>query len=268
MRGFADARGDCVKTKRLFVFDTLGEACRLWRAHVRLILIIALTLSTVEVLQTIIVQLGGEARWAQILGKALLGVASFILDAVKNAALIYAIINPGPLRWPEIRNSINRFGARLVGVHLLIGIIGGLAVAAVSCCVAYFRIFEAPKVVTLLAIALAIMWLIFLKYALADPLVVNENFFAMDALRRSWQMTRSHVTYVAANYIVVGIVFALAEYAYQYCLPQNWSAFLIAGIYSLAVNAFALVWITLAWCMYQRIKEADALPEPQSPPTP
>ncbi len=256
-----------MKPNRLFVFDTISEACRLWRAHLRLILIIALVLSIIDVLQNITVQVGGDAWWAQLTDKALLGVASFILDAVKNAVLLAMIINPGPLRWQEIRASINRFGARLVSVHLLIGVIAGVVIAPVIVIVASFRIFEAPAIVTALSIAMAILWVIFLKYSLADPLVVNENYYAMDALRRSWQMTRSHVTYVAGNYIVIGSAFALVGFAYQHCVPEDWSGLLIANLYSMALNACAMIWIPLAWCMYQRIKEADAIRETQFTPT-
>jgi hypothetical protein len=247
-----------MNSNRLLVFDTIGEACRLWAAHLRLVCIIALAVSIPEVLQIVIRQIGGNAWWAQITGKALLGVFLFILDAVKSAVLLTAIVNGGQLPKKKLLESINRFGSKLVGVHLLIAILGGVAVAFVSFCVAAFHLFEVPTLVTLLSVAMAVMWIIFLKYALTDPLVVIENYNVVDALRQSWRMTRNHLGYVAANYIAIGATFALIGVAGQHFIPNGWLGVLSSEIILLVVDGLGLIWVTLALCMYHRIKAADA----------
>jgi hypothetical protein len=255
-----------VNTNRLYVFDTIKEACLLCVAHFRLILSIATIFSILEVLQILILQVGGEAWWAQITGKALLGVAGFILDAVKNAALFAAFAHGGPIRWSLLRESINRFAARLVGVHIWIAVIGGALVAPIAFGVTAFGLNEPSEFVTFFAVAMAILWMIFLKYSLADPLVVVENCYAWEALRQSWYMTRNHVTYVAANYIVLGSTLVLIGRAVDYYLPDGWLGYLVFDLYQLPLNIMQIIWVSLAWAMYRRIKVADANPGALSEP--
>jgi membrane-anchored glycerophosphoryl diester phosphodiesterase (GDPDase) len=246
-----------MNANRLFVYDTVKEACLLYVTHFRLILIIAVILSIPEVLQVLIIQIGGEAWWAQVTGKALLGVATFIMDAMKNAALFAALANGGPSQWSLLRDSINRFAARLVGVHVSIAVIGMIVIAPVSFSVAFFGIYESSTFVTIFSVAMAILWVIFLKYALADPLVVIENRYAWDALRQSWYMTRNHVSYVAANYIVLGVPLALIGIAVGRYLPGGWLGVLADDLYRLPLHILQAFWVTLAWAMYRRIKIAD-----------
>jgi len=246
-----------VNTNRLFVFDTIKEACLLCVTHFRLILNIAIILSIPEVLQVLIIQIGGEAWWSQVTGKALLGVAIFIMDAMKNAALFTALANGGPSQWSLLRDSMNRFAARLVGVHVSIEVIGVIVVVPLSFSVAFFGIYESSTFVTFFSVAMAILWVIFLKYSLADPLVVIENRYAWDALRQSWYMTRNHLSYVAANYIVLGVPLALIGIAVGRYLPEGWLGVLADDLYRLPLHILQASWVTLAWAMYRRIKIAD-----------
>ncbi len=56
--------------------------------------------------------------------------------------------------------------------------------------------------VGVVVIFMQISFLLFAKYALADPLIVYEKMGARAALRRSWEMTRGNYGYVGACYLV------------------------------------------------------------------
>ncbi len=104
--------------------------------------------------------------------------------------------------------------------------------------------------------------LIFMKYALAAPLVVVESLGAWIALWQSWKMTKGHFGFVAGCYIIIA--------------GANWLVWHVGIKPELLVDvcnyAFDPFWIIVSWCMYKRIKalenelETTSVPFTQSPP--
>jgi len=175
-----------------------------------------------------------------------------LLDAVTVAAIL-GLLRKDSLEktaWAAAGSSITNYTWTLFRLLILIGLIFipfalliGLAVS----------ILGANKFILIFAIG---FYLVLIKYALADPLVVVENLGAWDALKRSWEMTKGHFRYVMGCYLFLGlgawliiwlISLPFPDADNEMSLPVEFASHLIDSL-----------WIVLSWSMYVRIKEAEA----------
>jgi hypothetical protein len=168
----------------------------------------------------------------------------------------------GPV-WPTVRASLRRYIWPLLILALLLSIIACLIVVPFSFLIAFFgiRMTNATYLFGFLGFLFAVLYLVFAKYALADPLVVVENMNPLAALGKSWRMTRGRFGYVIGSYVFVGTA--------EYFLTASFQHFEVMGTFgwSDAVDQvigslFACYWILLAWVMYVRIRESETTPPP------
>lgn len=195
-----------------------------------------------------------------------------ILDAANRAAVLALLTQTsGEVSvWRPIWNNIQDFTWTLFRVSLLL--VGVAILLLIPVCL-LIKLFGSGNLVTVFATA---MFLIFAKYALADPLVVLENMGARAALKRSWEMTRGHFWYVAGCYLFLGGMMWFAEWLVEPPLHDRQAS--MAGASLMIHFCFALadnIWIIIAWVMYHRIKtEEEHIAEvakaftTQSPPEP
>ena len=268
------------------IFSTVGEALKVARQHPRLILWLAL-----------FVTLQGIAfQWPLLACQSLqpppmpdihsknfdayvkatmmysigMGVFSLVMACVQTvvaslaAAAILGVLKsntPGVSTWTALNESVRRCTWRLIIISMLLALISIaiiLPFELVLLAFADFRTHQFSYVLDFITVLVAIIYLVFIKYALAYPLVVVEGLGPLAALGRSWQMTRGRFWYVLGCYVFVGT----AEY-FLTQLPQfepaNCFTWLNA-VENLISGLFACYWIVLAWVMYTRIIEADAEP--------
>ena len=134
--------------------------------------------------------------------------------------------------------------AVMIPFSLLISIVGiaGKSVSNVSYILGFF------------GVAAAILYLLFAKYALADPLVVVENMNPLAALGKSWRMTQGRLGYVIGCYVFVGTaeyLFTIACQHFSTARVFDWAN----AIEQFLGGFFSCYWIFLAWCMYLRIRD-------------
>jgi membrane-anchored glycerophosphoryl diester phosphodiesterase (GDPDase) len=117
-----------------------------------------------------------------------------------------------------------------------------------------------PTAVTVLSLMVGVLFLVFLKYALADPLVVTKNSRARESLRISWHMTRGHFGYVLLCYLLLGGVLVVVGYFTPEFGAQGTFGMLADVVLQYFNGVLGTIWIVLAWVMYVRIKAADEEP--------
>jgi uncharacterized membrane protein len=101
------------------------------------------------------------------------------------------------------------------------------------------------------------MYLIMVKYALADPLVVKEGMGARAALKRSWQMTRGAFWYVLGCYCFLLAVQQLLNWLFASIRFPSGPAGLSGLLVNLTKEVVSPLWIIVSWVMYNQIKERD-----------
>jgi hypothetical protein len=190
--------------------------------------------------------------------------AALVLVAMKNAAILGLLSrSPSDARfWSVIIASIRASAATLVRVELMLW---GITILAIIPIGLFVRLVGSVGIAAdIFVILFAILELLILKYSLADPLVVVEGISAWDALKKSWNMTKGHFSYVASCLILL----AAGQYVFKQLVQQTlpglpFSYPRLAG--AIATSWVESFWVLTAWCMYQRIKNAEP---PTSPPTP
>jgi hypothetical protein len=172
-----------------------------------------------------------------------------ILGCLKRDPTQRTILGPA---WQSVR----AYTWTLFRVSLL------LVCVAIVCALPFGLIMRVFGVSTFTIWLLTVFYLVFAKYALADPLVVLENMTARAALQRSWKMTKGHFGYVAGCYILLGglqwLLHTLLSSPLDDASKQTFTYFMVR----LYLDCADSLWIILAWVMYQRIKEADSQPPP------
>jgi hypothetical protein len=138
---------------------------------------------------------------------------------------------------------------------LLIALIAGVAM------IPFLLLLRLTLWVPTVNFALAFVYLVLIKYALAFPLVVDEQLNARQALKRSWQMTRGHFWYVLLCYLVMASVHIAVNQLFASPWLDAHIPFSFSFFVKHAVGAFFdSLWIVLGWQMYLDIKNADAPP--------
>ena len=207
---------------------------------------------------------------------SLLMVLIDIAIAAMVAAVILGVLKaPSPAGWLTIKVSIRSYTWRLIILSILLAIIACLVTIPFSFIIAFYG-FSAtehgPGIVAhnyfidFMIMLMAILYLLFVKYALADPLIVIEGMGPLAALKRSWQMTRGRFGYVLGCYVFLGTAeYFIGALLRNYESPHRFTW--VKAIELLITSVLTCYWILLAWCMYWRIKQADAPPKFETTPT-
>jgi hypothetical protein len=258
-----------VTVNKLSVFETMREMLRLSTKHFRLLVVIGTVQATPSLASGIVVYLGATLGMKYLAFLALpILIITLILQAVCRAAVLGVLSAPAPeLALTSMRTAIRTRTWTLVRVSILLALIA-IPIELLSVCfAAMFAGFKLPGIFAFISIMLGVLFLIFLKYALADPLVVTKGTNATESLKASWQMTCGHFGYVMLCYLLLGGVLAVIQHLTPKLTSYVTAELILAAIYTLASAVLSTTWIVLAWVMYKRIIEADALPG-DAPPTP
>jgi hypothetical protein len=244
----------------LFISITLRKAVLLWLRHFWVLMAITL-LANLPFLLLDYIMPPRLSPSSHALGLALL-LALFLrlfFLAAKTAAILGLLIgDPTESRWHRIVDSLEENTWTFVRLFLLLSIFTALLTLIL---LALLRSVHAPYFFVL---PLTILYLIFIKCALANPLVVAERWQAWDALKRSWSMTRGCFMYVAGCYLIVaGVEGTINWFMPKTVAGTNLLSFLLTHAFHIL---FDPLWLTLAWSMYLEIKtklEADGGSAPQ-----
>jgi len=159
--------------------------------------------------------------------------------------------------------NIKKYTWTLFRLQILIAftaIIMLIPLVAIGRMLAVLQVILPLKMYSIFGVGLA---LVLLKYALADPLIVVENFGAWNALKRSWVMTKGHFWYVAGCYLFLGAGNWILNWLFSALLKDTDSGLNWLWLSThLGLRLFDSLWIILSWCIYLRIKKTDepALP--------
>jgi membrane-anchored glycerophosphoryl diester phosphodiesterase (GDPDase) len=189
----------------------------------------------------------------------LIGFFLILLFQGIRVAAILALLKPRPLEqtpWKAIQETVKKFAWTLSGVFFNLGLIGAGVILAIayllSICFPH-RTADSSKFVYLFVIGI---YLFFIKYALAYPLVVVEYQAPGSALRKSWRMTKGHFWYVGGCYLFLWATLRLVQWLVP--IPAAGSPFIAeAPLLNLGWQLLDTMWIILSWCMYLRITETD-----------
>jgi hypothetical protein len=180
---------------------------------------------------------------------------SLVLDAAKAAAVL-GLLRRGPqenMEYEAIWKSVKTYTWTLVRLSILIGLIAMLLAIPFAL---VMRIVGPSKFIILF---LTTFYFFLVKYALADPLVVMENMNAVNALKRSWEMTKGHFWYVLGCYLFLWLGGWLITWAILLPVDAPDSSMGWAWLpVHLGARFIDSSWLILSWCMYLRIKEAEA----------
>jgi hypothetical protein len=152
-------------------------------------------------------------------------------------------------------SSVRDYTWVLFRLLLLIGLI------ALAAMIPFLFLIRWLHSVPLISFAIAFVYLVLIKYALAYPLAVNEQLNARQALKRSWEMTRGHFWYVFACYLLM----ALAHFTLNQLFTTPWLDAQVPWSLSFFIQHitdgfFNSLWIILGWQMYLEIKDVDEAP--------
>jgi hypothetical protein len=239
----------------LSILSVLGETLTLWGRHWRLFLLMAAFLCFPALV------IGnyhhrGELTGGDVARNAARIVFPAIFEAIGIAATLSLFARPSPDKpWLVMVRGVRGYTGQLVGVQVLLCLLAIVLMVPIMMLIwATDAIFDSAPVGIILG---ELIFLIFLKYALANPLVVAENFTAASALEVSWRMTRHRFVFVFGCYLIVGITEWVLNYSMGYValhlgVPnRGWAEILFLSRF---LNTY---WFVLAWVMYRRIKTAD-----------
>jgi hypothetical protein len=256
------------------VITTLRQALELGVRHFWLLLALsALAAVPSEAIGLIVGGTNGGPSFAD----AVIGFVGVVLavatDAIKTAAIL-GVLKTSPSRAdlvPVIRTSIRTYTWTLIRLSILLMLITFVvtipfSLAAVALISMHVHVF----VVQILLVMIAILYLVFIKYALANPLIVVEDMRARQALVKSWEMTKGRFWYVLGCYVLLGTAEYSISSVFTHFVPETPKLFEIPLD---TLNDFCeSVWVLVAWRMYLQIREADGItlpptadPPPESP---
>jgi hypothetical protein len=249
-----------MKAPPLSVFATMGDVLRLAWKHPRIVLGTSMAVS----LPTIVSGLADTRLTGMFPSFVLFAIQPpllviiYLIDAAQRAAIIGLLAEPEPaLAWAAMRQALRTRTLTLIRVTILLMLIAipfGIVVGIIAASVLAF---QKPFVATLFSIVLGVLFLVFLKYSLADPLVVARNTGAFESLRISWHMTKGHFGYVACCYLLLGGCMVVIE---KFLTPPDYDGPVHALLADACCFIYAVIgtlWVILAWCMYLRIGNVD-----------
>jgi hypothetical protein len=193
-----------------------------------------------------------QFKWSPLLG-FIVSTALLWLDTV-NLTAIFGLLKKEPSEsvWMAAWQSIKAYTWTLFRLVLLIGLV---CIPVVGISVAIIHILSLAKAGMFLVLG---AYLVFIISALAGPLVVVENLGAMDALKRSWGMTKRHFLYVAGCYLILGLMEWLIHWmitllSHTTDNEMNWAGLMMKVVSEVIDSA----WIILLWSMYLKIKAEE-----------
>jgi hypothetical protein len=241
------------------ISSAIEETFGLWMRHWKFFVVLGLFLSLPGLTQAEISKIDPAfPKQFVTAGAVILGL---VLQAVGMAATLSLLRHdPLPAGWVEMVRGVQRFFVQLLGVQVLILFLGLLLLVPILG--GYFLLAQ------LFGVGLSALWLvggdllflIFLKYALADPLVVVENLKADTALAVSWRMTRNRFGFVFGCYLLVGILEAIVAGGAERLFHE----FGIAALGVVIGEIARTYWYALPWVMYLRIKAGEEQPTIES----
>ncbi len=189
-------------------------------------------------------------------------VVLLIISAMQSAVILGILKSPENETgiWPVALSSIRNYTWPLIRLALLLMLAVWVFVIPISMVVAFSgKTLISPHnyVFHVLFVFLAILYLAFIKFALAEPLIVVENMRAIDSLKKSWEMTKGRFGYVFGCYVFLGT----AEYFAQQLLDHfaSSASFGVVNLINHIINGLVgCLWVLMAWCMYWRIKGHEA----------
>jgi len=173
-----------------------------------------------------------------------------VLGLLKNQSL-------GKTAWAPDWRTIETYSWPLIRLFILIAlmiILFGTAVVVIGMGLGL------PKGIVLAVFAFLSV-LICIKFGLAAPLAVGETLSAVDSLRQSWELSNRHFWYLA------GCLFFLALGDGVFYVGTTWplqGLFWGAVLVAFVTKLLGMMWSILTWCMYLRIKKADAPAIPEA----
>jgi hypothetical protein len=270
------------------IFSTLGEALKLARQHPRLLLSLALfvTLQSIAFQWLLLTYQPPPmpdihsknfdaytkasmmySTWLAIFS-LIISVVQMVVSALVTAAILGVLKPNSPeiSTWTALSQSVRRCTWRLIIVSLLLASLTVAIIVPLELVLFAFGHFSTALfsyVLDFISVLLAIIYLVFIKYALAYPLVVVEGLGPLAALGRSWQMTRGRFWYVLGCYVFVGTAEHFLTHL-SHSFGQHTHFTWLNAVDNLIGGLFTCYWIVLAWVMYKRIVDADKqLPEVQ-----
>jgi hypothetical protein len=252
----------------LSIITTLREVLELWWRNIRWITIVSLAVGIPQIFITEwFVKLMpspknmGHSNLAWSLSLSIGSCVAFMIamiisDAFSSAGILGVLKaqSSGLSPWSSIKDCVRKYIWTLLRVVTILTLIGGIFVVVSQFIFINFIYLFSPKGFSFVAALSGVLFLIFLKYALADPLVVLEERGAWDALARSWRMTQGHFWYVLGCYLFLWLGFWLVDWPFHKLDHRIHAISFPIQLFGAWLES---LWIVLAWVMYFRIKAAD-----------
>jgi hypothetical protein len=235
---------------QLSVLSTLKDTLVLWMQHFVFFVLLAIFLELPE--SVISHRPRGDLSFYNVAKGAEGFIVPIILQAIGAAATLSFLVRQSADKdWIVVARGVFRYTGQLVGVQVFI------ALASILVFAPAFGIFWELET----AFDISIIWVflieglfvIFLKYALANPLVVAENLKAWPALSASWRMTKNRFGYVFGCYLIFGVIDGLIRDRVENLSSPYW----MRPEIGLLLRLLGTYWFVLPWVMYLRIKAAD-----------
>jgi len=252
----------------LSVIATLRETLELWWRNIRWITVVSLTLGIPPILITEwdVNQLppAGNLKHTPFAWTVLLLIFSslalcMIAGALSSAGILGLLKaqSSGMKSWNSIKDCVRTYTWTLLRVVMILTFIGAIFFAIVQTIYIFLVWPFSPKRFPDTATMMGALYLIFVKYALADPLVVIEGRGALDALAQSWRMTRGHFWYVLGCYAFLWLAIWLVHWPF---VKLEHRIIVIEFPVQLLRVWLDSLWVVIAWVMYFKIKAADEPP--------
>jgi hypothetical protein len=256
----------------LAIFVTFSEAIRHATRHLGLIITLAIVdlipfaLTPVVHGATAHPSPGSLKTFAVLTTELTVSVVILILIGAKSAAIIGVLKEPAS-PWRSALSCIRLNTWTLVRVKILLGLVAGLfllPVYAISKTMGTLDVTHSQSHKFAFGF-MAIIYFIFAKYALTDPLVVLEKSKAAVAFEKSWEMTRGRFLYVLGCILALTALNIFVNSVLQH-FGDIKSPNLLGLSHHFISDLIDSLSIFVAWEMYWRIKAIRATPPPFAPP--
>jgi hypothetical protein len=255
----------------LSIISTFRETLQLGVRYWKLVLGVSLVTATLLTLQGFNVVSTARSNMAVMLvAQLFLLVVQFVISAMTTAAVLGVLKSPqnDSEFWSIIKLNIKAYTGTLIRLSLLLALFASAVTMPFGFAIAAFDLSKPTSfglLIKLFAFFIAILYLVFVKFALANPLVVVEGKNAIDAIIDSWEMTKGRFGYVLGCYVFLGTADYFAISLFGYVGPGGFGFIEIAG--NIVAGIFGCLWDLMAWCMYQQIKACYASSETPPPYT-
>ena len=242
---------------KLSVFGTLKETLLLASRYFWFLLLASVVAAAPTNLPTIRINQANTPTSREIGISVAVFVLIFVFGAMKAAGILGVLkqSNPQGKLWPTVATSIHCYSGQLLKLQFLLTLIALAITVPVEALL--WLVPVGLEIAGVLTAAVAIIYLIFLKFALAFPLVVMADLEAEAALKRSWHLTRAHFFYVLGCYVTLAGLEYLLNQGIRH-LPYDLYAGLLGWGLKIFSDMLDSLWIILGWRMYQRIMEAES----------